>query len=205
MNEWTAPPEKPLKGVNRCHQTDCTNGLHCFLKHRKRRTSEGTCLTCGYALVDWSRVHRRDINDVTHTIQMLTLEHVRHEFWCTVQLTERATTYARRLGRVGLIDAALKRVASSVGKPAGAWDGRQTPWENKGHALHYAQHATATCCRKCVEVWHGIPRDQALSEADIEYFAQLLLRYVLIRMPDLVSERMHVPRKASERLLKKAS
>jgi hypothetical protein len=205
MGEWTAPPEKPLKGMKRCRQTDCTNGLHCFLKHRKRRTPEGTCIACGSGLVDWARVHQRNLNDVTHTIEMLKLEHVRHEFWCTVEVTDRASTYARRLGRIGLLGAARKRIASSVGGAAGGWDGRQTPWENKGHALHYAQHATATCCRKCIEVWHGIPRAQDLSAADVEYFAQLLLRYVLARIPDLGDERMRIPRKAGDRPLKKAS
>ncbi len=100
MAEWTAPPEKPLKGMKRCRQTDCANGLHCFLKHRKRRTPDGACIACGSGLVDWTRVHQRDLNDVSHTIEMLKLEHVRHEFWCTVEVTERAATYARRLGRI---------------------------------------------------------------------------------------------------------
>ena len=27
-------------------------------------------------------------------------------------------------------------------------DGRQTPWH--GHPIFVAQHATATCCRKCI-------------------------------------------------------
>ncbi len=104
----------------------------------------------------------------------------------------------------GLLAAARKRIASSVGRAAGGWDGRQTPWENKGHALHYAQHATATCCRKCIEVWHGIARTQELSAADVEYFAQLLLRYVLTRIPDLADDRMRIPRKADHRSLRKA-
>lgn len=36
-------------------------------------------------------------------------------------------------------------------------DGRQTPMRN--HPVFIAQHATATCCRKCLEKWHGIPRE----------------------------------------------
>ena len=205
MDEWTAPADKPLKGMKRCRATDCGNGLHCFLKHRKRRTPEGTCIACGVALVDWPRVHRRDLLDAHNTVEMLKLEHVRHDFWCTVDLTEYATTYARRLGRTRLLVAARKRIASSVGKAANGWDGRQTSWEDKGHALHYAQHATATCCRKCIEVWHGIPRSRELSDADVEYFAQLLLRYVVTRIPDLPEEWSRIPRKAHDRPLRKAS
>jgi hypothetical protein len=196
MGKWTPPADKPLKGMKRCRRTDCSNGLHCFLKHRTRRTPEGTCITCGVDLIDWSRVHRRDLRDVSHTIEVLKSEHIRHEFWCTVPLTDRAITYARRLGRGGVLASARARIASAVGKPANDWDGRQTPWEDKGHALHYAQHATATCCRKCIEVWHGIARKEELSATDVEYFAQLLFKYVVTRIPDLAEERMKTPRKA---------
>lgn len=33
-------------------------------------------------------------------------------------------------------------------------DGKQTPMRN--HPVFIAQHATATCCRKCLHKWHGI-------------------------------------------------
>ena len=35
-------------------------------------------------------------------------------------------------------------------------DGKQTPY--RGHPVFVAQHATATCCRTCLERWHGIPQ-----------------------------------------------
>ena len=35
-------------------------------------------------------------------------------------------------------------------------DGHQTPW--RGHPVFVAQHATATCCRKCLANWHHVPR-----------------------------------------------
>ena len=31
-------------------------------------------------------------------------------------------------------------------------DGKQTPM--RGHPVFIAQHATATCCRKCINKWH---------------------------------------------------
>lgn len=31
-------------------------------------------------------------------------------------------------------------------------DGKQTPM--KGHPVFIAQHATATCCRECIQKWH---------------------------------------------------
>ena len=35
-------------------------------------------------------------------------------------------------------------------------DGRQTPM--RGHPVFKAQHATATCCRSCLEKWWKIPK-----------------------------------------------
>ena len=35
-------------------------------------------------------------------------------------------------------------------------DGRQTPMS--GHPVFKAQHATATCCRGCLEKWWKVPR-----------------------------------------------
>ena len=40
-------------------------------------------------------------------------------------------------------------------------DGRQTPWGN--HPVFVAQHATATCCRGCLEKTHEIAKGHALT------------------------------------------
>src|SRR5215211_2843745 len=40
-------------------------------------------------------------------------------------------------------------------------DGQQTPM--RGHPAFVAQHATATCCRSCLQKWHGISKGAALS------------------------------------------
>lgn len=40
-------------------------------------------------------------------------------------------------------------------------DGRQTPF--KGHPVFVAQHATATCCRSCLEKWHRIPKGRDMT------------------------------------------
>ncbi len=46
-------------------------------------------------------------------------------------------------------------------------DGKQTPV--KGHPVFVAQHATATCCRGCIEKWHLIKKATALSDTDISF------------------------------------
>ena len=62
--------------------------------------------------------------------------------------------------------------------PAGqpARDGKQTPY--RGHPVFIAQHATATCCRGCLEKWHGIPRGVPLTEADMERIVAVIGRWL---------------------------
>lgn len=51
-------------------------------------------------------------------------------------------------------------------------DGKQTPM--RGHPVFVAQHATATCCRGCLEKWHGIARGHALTQDEREYVVRVI-------------------------------
>lgn len=55
-------------------------------------------------------------------------------------------------------------------------DGRQTPF--RGHPVFVAQHATATCCRSCLEKWHGIAGDHALDEEEVRHVLAVLERWL---------------------------
>jgi hypothetical protein len=55
-------------------------------------------------------------------------------------------------------------------------DGRQTPM--RGHPIFIAQHATATCCRGCLEKWHRIRRGQELTEEQVEHVLAVLSRWL---------------------------
>jgi hypothetical protein len=55
-------------------------------------------------------------------------------------------------------------------------DGRQTPWRN--HPVFVAQHATATCCRGCLEKVHEIPRGHALTPDEMSYVLRVLERWL---------------------------
>jgi len=55
-------------------------------------------------------------------------------------------------------------------------DGRQTPMRN--HPVFIAQHATATCCRGCLEKWHSIPKGQPLSGDQITYVADVIMNWI---------------------------
>ena len=55
-------------------------------------------------------------------------------------------------------------------------DGRQTPY--RGHPVFVAQHATATCCRTCLERWHEIPKGRPLEEAEQTYAVDVICRWI---------------------------
>ena len=58
-------------------------------------------------------------------------------------------------------------------------DGKQTPMRN--HPIFIAQHATATCCRGCLEKWHGIARGHALTPEEKAYILSVLRRWIVDR------------------------
>lgn len=183
---------KPLKIT--CTSTDCESELHCFKAKRrvKDRLLPGPCRECGVQLVDWDRVHRRDLADQAYTFDALRHELIRHHFWHK-EIDERAVNHATRKGKRKLRAAAKHRLATSIGPASQKLyrDGLQTPMA--GNVLFYAQHATASCCRKCVEYWHDIPSDRDLTPEELDYLCDLAWRYVEDRMPDLPEEGQYVP------------
>ena len=59
-------------------------------------------------------------------------------------------------------------------------DGKQTPM--KGHPVFIAQHATATCCRSCLYKWHHIKKDKELTELEIKYIVNVIMRWINIQI-----------------------
>jgi hypothetical protein len=41
-----------------------------------------------------------------------------------------------------------------------------------------AQHATATCCRTCLERWHEIPQGHDLEPAEQAYAVDVICRWI---------------------------
>jgi hypothetical protein len=55
-------------------------------------------------------------------------------------------------------------------------DGRQTPY--RGHPVFVAQHATATCCRTCLERRHQIPKGRELDPDEQAYAVEVICRWI---------------------------
>ena len=56
-----------------------------------------------------------------------------------------------------------------------AWpanDGKQTPMRQ--HPVFIAQHATATCCRGCLQKWHAIDKGHALDANEKAYILEVI-------------------------------
>ena len=61
-------------------------------------------------------------------------------------------------------------------------DGKQTPI--RGHPVFIAQHATATCCRRCLQKWHGIEKGRALTAAEVDYVVALIMGWIAGQIDD---------------------
>jgi hypothetical protein len=55
-------------------------------------------------------------------------------------------------------------------------DGKQTPY--RGHPVFVAQHATATCCRFCLQREHGIARGHDLTEDERDHVVAVICRWI---------------------------
>lgn len=55
-------------------------------------------------------------------------------------------------------------------------DGKQTPTKN--HPVFVAQHATATCCRGCIEKWYHIPKEKVLQENEIKCIKAMIMEWI---------------------------
>ena len=55
-------------------------------------------------------------------------------------------------------------------------DGRQTP--TKGHPVFIAQHATATCCRECLNKWHKIPKGVDFTKEQEDYVVEVIMTWI---------------------------
>ncbi|UUP17870.1 DUF4186 family protein [Nitratireductor thuwali] len=192
MTEFKKPPPLDIK----CTATDCENDLHCFKQLKKMKPDErGKCRDCGADLVDWKRVHRRDKADAKHTFASLQHELIRHHFF-HLPVDDQAIRHAQRKGRIQLKEAARHRLAKYLAVADPPRDGRQTPM--KGNAIFYAQHATATCCRTCLEYWHAIPKGRPLTSEEFDYCAALVDLFLDEKLPNLADDPIKVPRRLPE-------
>jgi hypothetical protein len=97
---------------------------------------------------------------------------VKSSFRSRFNLSGKEANYLKEKGLEAVLEHARGFIEARLAPASPSNDGRQTPTKN--HPVFIAQHATATCCRKCLEKWHNIPRGQPLTKEQVEYIISVL-------------------------------
>lgn len=100
----------------------------------------------------------------------------RSNFRSRFHLKAQDKQYIREKGWNTVADHAADFVSKRLAPAAPKNDGKQTPM--RGHPVFIAQHATACCCRGCLEKWHGIPQGVPLSAEQQVYIVGMLMSWM---------------------------
>jgi hypothetical protein len=106
------------------------------------------------------------------------------------RLSSKEATYLRQKGVETIREHARDFISTRLADANPANDGRQTPTKN--HPVFIAQHATATCCRGCLQKWHGIPKGEPLTQEEIDHIVEVIARWLAgqdIQPPSCVREK----------------
>ena len=92
------------------------------------------------------------------------------------RLAERERQYLEERGLPTILEHARGFIDARLAPQYPGRDGKQTPYQ--GHPVFVAQHATACCCRKCLEKWHDIASGHQLSQDEREHVLASLERWL---------------------------
>ena len=100
------------------------------------------------------------------------------------RLSQGDREYIERKGLDVIRSHALALVSKRLSPAVIPNDGKQTPMRGapKGHPVFLAQHATATCCRGCLEKWHGIPKGHDLTDDEQQYIADVIMKWIRMQL-----------------------
>ena len=102
------------------------------------------------------------------------LEH--SKFRSSFHLTKKEREYLKEKGMDVMESHARDFVRTKLSAADPVNDGKQTPM--KGHPVFKAMHATACCCRGCMNKWYKVPLHQELSEVQQEKIVHLLMTWI---------------------------
>lgn len=121
----------------------------------------------------------RDIDDLFSAL-------AKSGFRRSFHLRNAELSYLQNKGLPAVMDHAQDFIAKRLAPAHIPNDGKQTPF--RGHPVFVAQHATATCCRGCLEKWHLIPAGKSLDEVERAYVLNILEKW-LTENADLKQDR----------------
>ncbi len=98
------------------------------------------------------------------------------DFRSKFKLREKEKAYINEKGLETIQSHAKDFISKRIALPDIPNDGKQTPM--KGHPVFIAQHATATCCRGCINKWHHLPKNVQLTEKEQEYIVNVIMEWI---------------------------
>jgi len=98
------------------------------------------------------------------------------KFRSSFYLTRAEKAYIAEKGMDTIHRHALDLIRKKIGPAYPVNDGRQTPMH--GHPVFKAMHATAFCCRGCMEKWYKVPPYMQLNEEQLERIADFLMFWI---------------------------
>ena len=104
----------------------------------------------------------------------------RSNFRSRFKLRAKELDYIKEKGLDKIRSHAVDFIRDRVAPAEPANDGKQTPM--RGHPVFIAQHATATCCRGCIEKWHKFPKGIQLTEEQQVYLVNVIMEWILRQM-----------------------
>jgi hypothetical protein len=111
-------------------------------------------------------------------------------FRSRIHLGDKELDYLRSKGMREVLKHAAEFIEKRLSPATPVNHGKQTPWRN--HPVFVAQHATATCCRRCLQKWHQIPKGKALTAEEQGYIVDVIGAW-LSRQEGVAPEKKSVP------------
>ena len=110
------------------------------------------------------------------TIEQALLKLEKSKFRSSFKLKEKDREYVKNKGMDTIRSHASDFVRDRLAPSFIANDGKQTPM--RGHPVFIAQHATACCCRGCLNKWYRVARDKQLNEVEQQKIVNLLMAWI---------------------------
>lgn len=100
----------------------------------------------------------------------------RSKFRSKFRLSAKDKAYIAEKGLETIRSHARDFIRARLAPAEPANDGKQTPY--RGHPVFIAQHATACCCRGCLEKWYKVPKSRELNENIQERLVNLVMAWI---------------------------
>ncbi len=100
----------------------------------------------------------------------------RSKFRASFYLTKKGRLYFEEKGMAVIRSHAEDFIRQKLAPAEPVNDGKQTPMH--GHPVFKAMHATACCCRGCLNKWYKVPLHRELTESEQQRIVNLLMAWL---------------------------